>query len=134
MTGQVKAALMEQQENAMKIEVPRTQIIDAWAFKGTVYCTIWSDDRPLRKKIMYRLIHRTLSDAAVEVLAANVEMAGSIDLFLWDLVARREPEAATRNDLIKEGKRTGICQVCHRKLTHPKSIAAGIGPVCAGRV
>jgi hypothetical protein len=31
------------------------------------------------------------------------------------------------------GRRTGRCQVCHRLLTNPDSIAAGIGPVCAGR-
>ncbi len=28
------------------------------------------------------------------------------------------------------GKRTYICEVCHRRLTDPKSIARGIGPVC----
>lgn len=28
-------------------------------------------------------------------------------------------------------KATGKCGVCHTKLTDPKSIAAGIGPVCA---
>lgn len=33
-----------------------------------------------------------------------------------------------------EGKATGICQVCGRELTDPKSIASGIGPVCEGRV
>lgn len=32
---------------------------------------------------------------------------------------------------IAYGKRTGRCTVCHRKLTDPKSIEAGIGPICA---
>lgn len=32
------------------------------------------------------------------------------------------------------GKQTGFCWVCHRKLTVAKSIAAGIGPVCAKKV
>ena len=31
------------------------------------------------------------------------------------------------------GKRTRICEVCHRPLTDPKSIARGIGPVCQQR-
>ncbi len=32
------------------------------------------------------------------------------------------------------GRKTGRCMVCGRKLTHPASIAAGIGPVCAGKL
>jgi hypothetical protein len=33
--------------------------------------------------------------------------------------------------VIAYAKATGKCGVCHTKLTDPKSIAAGIGPVCA---
>lgn len=33
-----------------------------------------------------------------------------------------------------EGKASGVCQVCGRELTDPKSIESGIGPVCEGRV
>jgi hypothetical protein len=32
------------------------------------------------------------------------------------------------------GVETGICCVCSAFLTDPKSVSAGIGPVCAGRV
>lgn len=32
------------------------------------------------------------------------------------------------------GKRTGVCGVCSKTLTDPKSVKAGIGPVCAGRI
>lgn len=32
------------------------------------------------------------------------------------------------------GKRTGRCGICGRELTDPASIAAGIGPICAGRL
>lgn len=39
-----------------------------------------------------------------------------------------DPKAAA----IKAGRLTGICAVCARELTDPESIAAGIGPVCAG--
>jgi hypothetical protein len=31
------------------------------------------------------------------------------------------------------GRTTGICCVCTTTLTDPKSIAAGIGPVCSGK-
>ena len=36
--------------------------------------------------------------------------------------------------IVEEGKKTGTCGICSRTLTDPDSIAAGIGPVCAGRV
>lgn len=32
------------------------------------------------------------------------------------------------------GHQIGKCAICHRKLTDPESIAAGIGPVCAGKL
>lgn len=32
------------------------------------------------------------------------------------------------------GRQIGECGKCHRTLTNPDSIAAGIGPVCAGRL
>jgi hypothetical protein len=32
------------------------------------------------------------------------------------------------------GRRTGRCMVCGRRLTHPASVAEGIGPVCSGRL
>lgn len=31
------------------------------------------------------------------------------------------------------GQRTGTCCICSRELTHPVSVASGIGPVCADR-
>ena len=31
------------------------------------------------------------------------------------------------------GKRTGQCSCCGRELTNPASVAAGIGPICAGK-
>lgn len=36
--------------------------------------------------------------------------------------------------LASEGRATGICSVCNRELTDPESIAAGIGPICGGRI
>lgn len=39
----------------------------------------------------------------------------------------RDPFAAA----VEHGKLTGQCSICSRKLTDPKSVAAGIGPKCA---
>ena len=150
MTGQVKAMWMEEQEMAhegtpFEREIVRTPIVEAWAFKGQVYCKAFVNANPskegmnLRRLNMYRLISRELSDERAEATAAKVLEAGDVDLFLWTEVktvwegegGERKP---TRDELIAEGKRTGVCQVCNRKLTNPESIAAGIGPVCAGRI
>jgi hypothetical protein len=38
-----------------------------------------------------------------------------------------------REASIAYGRELGVCGVCGRTLTVPESIAAGIGPVCAGR-
>lgn len=40
---------------------------------------------------------------------------------------------ATRDEVAAYGRRTGVCGCCGRTLTDPKSIAAGIGPICASR-
>lgn len=51
-------------------------------------------------------------------------LLGALDAFAAD------PMTA----LVEFGKTTGICGCCGRKLTDPKSVAAGIGPVCSGKV
>lgn len=139
--GAVKAMWMEQRDmSTPKIE--RTPVIEAWAFKGQVYCKLWRDsggEFNLRQLVMYRLSGHTLSDDKAETTALNVEHQGDIDLFLWEqvkLVWEGGPGSHTpsRDELIAEGKRTGVCQVCHRKLTNPESIKKGIGPVCEGRI
>lgn len=45
------------------------------------------------------------------------------------LAAASDPRAAA----IAYGQRTGTCSVCHRLLTDPESVDAGIGPVCASK-
>jgi hypothetical protein len=35
---------------------------------------------------------------------------------------------------VEHGKLTGCCSICSRKLTDPASVAAGIGPICAGKM
>ena len=150
--GAVKAIWMDAGEpdletwnmNRNDEAIVRTPIIEAWAFKGAVYCKLWRNAKAdgtstLRQLAMFRLISRPLSDERAEATAARVEEAGDIDLFLWTEIkvvweGEGGKQKPTREELIAEGKRTGICQVCHRKLTNPKSIEAGIGPVCAGRI
>lgn len=46
------------------------------------------------------------------------------------LAARENPKEA----LAKWGRQTGQCGVCGRDLIDPESVAAGIGPVCAGKL
>lgn len=36
----------------------------------------------------------------------------------------------TKEQAAAHGRKTGICMICSRTLTDPKSIAAGIGPIC----
>lgn len=36
----------------------------------------------------------------------------------------------TKDQAAAYGRKTGICMICNRTLTDPKSIAAGIGPIC----
>ena len=45
-----------------------------------------------------------------------------------------EDDRLTLDQAQAYGKATGMCCVCGTTLTDPKSIAAGIGPVCAGRL
>ena len=54
---------------------------------------------------------------------------GNLSIVLEQLVKDDENFQAS---VIAYGKRTGRCGVCHRPLTNPASIAAGIGPICAG--
>lgn len=44
-----------------------------------------------------------------------------------------EIEADPKAAAIAYGKATGNCCICSKTLTNPESIAAGIGPVCAGK-
>ena len=39
--------------------------------------------------------------------------------------------ADPRGEAVRYGKRTGRCSCCGAELSNPKSIAAGIGPICA---
>lgn len=42
-------------------------------------------------------------------------------------------EMGAKESSAEYGRYSGVCGVCHRTLTNPDSIQAGIGPVCASR-
>ena len=57
----------------------------------------------------------------------------------WDyfkgMVSQLLPEHRISLDHAKSfGREHGFCLICGATLTDPKSVAAGIGPICAGRV
>jgi hypothetical protein len=54
--------------------------------------------------------------------------ATDADKTALQVIAANPAEAATRY-----GKMTRECSCCGRELTHPESIAAGIGPICASK-
>lgn len=47
-------------------------------------------------------------------------------------IATGEARRLTVEEAAAYGRRTGRCMCCGRTLTNPESIAAGIGPICAG--
>ena len=44
-----------------------------------------------------------------------------------------EDERLTREQAVEFGRLYGVCGICGRTLTDERSIADGIGPICAGR-
>lgn len=66
--------------------------------------------------------------------AKRLNLAGGFD---YEQGAIRKLSAADKMSLAQAkafGVESGICCVCGAFLTDPKSVAEGIGPVCAGRV
>lgn len=69
--------------------------------------------------------------------AKRLDTDGATARFTYDpgAIYRLNPEQRmTREQAEQFGVETGICCVCAATLTDPKSIARGIGPVCAKRV
>lgn len=48
-------------------------------------------------------------------------------------ILRRITEIGPKDCAVAYGRKTHHCGMCGRELTNPESIAAGIGPICAGR-
>lgn len=84
----------------------------------------WSDDREL------------------VVMIARSKETGNLYGKVWDGHSFRYQPGALRlaaipmtlDEAAAFGHETGRCCCCARKLTNPDSIAAGIGPICAGRM
>jgi hypothetical protein len=58
----------------------------------------------------------------------NIKNRTQVRMIL-DLIAR-DPKGS----MLEYGRRIGRCGHCHRTLTDSESIAAGIGPICAGKM
>jgi hypothetical protein len=52
------------------------------------------------------------------------------DVWNWLKKFRKDPLTIIQ----QTGRATGVCCICNKFLTHPDSVAAGIGPICAGRM
>ncbi len=100
----------------------RETVRKAWIFRSRVFA--------FTKSGKYRHPHKD----NVEVLLQRIEKAGSIDPKHWEpVVEKKAAKDRTEAEAAEYGKRTGRCGVCHRKLTDPVSIEAGIGPICRGK-
>lgn len=72
--------------------------------------------------------------------AGKVTPAGELRI-IRDMAEHREEITKTLESIAADplgfatayGKETGICCCCNRELTDPVSVAAGIGPICAGK-
>lgn len=69
------------------------------------------------------------------------EYLGKVDGIVFKPVSGGESAAATLLEIavdpkaaaVAYGRETGVCACCGRTLTDPESVAAGIGPICAGK-
>jgi hypothetical protein len=77
------------------------------------------------------------SKTSGRVYALRLVVDGDAGSFQYDPGAIRglRPEHRMSIEQAREfGHEFGVCCVCGATLTDPKSIEAGIGPICAGRV
>ena len=81
------------------------------------------------------------ADREQVVMIARSKETGNLYGKVWDGDAFRYQPGALRlaaipmtlEEAAAFGHQTGRCCCCARKLTNPESVAAGIGPICAGR-
>lgn len=66
--------------------------------------------------------------------AKRLNTAGGFDYEQGAIRKLTAGDKMTLEDAKAFGVETGLCCVCGAFLTDPKSVTAGIGPVCAGRV
>lgn len=90
---------------------------------------------------VFKYATRGSTPGAIFVIADNEfdEYLGKIHLGKFRPVPACTPEqeqailAAAANPLeaiVAFGRQTGKCSICHRPLTDPKSVDAGVGPIC----
>lgn len=62
-------------------------------------------------------------------------LIGSQWVYAAGAIAKIKPETKLTLEAAKAyGRKTGRCIICQAELTDPKSVEAGIGPVCAKRI
>jgi len=89
-----------------------------YEYEGAIYCVAPSKQNPTRTiaKVLRNEGHRGVWD------------------FARGMIYRLKPEHRISLDRAKSfGHMYGFCMICGRTLTDPKSVEAGIGPVCAKR-
>lgn len=90
--------------------------------EGDVYLVVRSEKGNLYAKKLVTTMHGT----QVHKLTFEYDKGSVFKI--------QSTDRMTLADVAALGKTTGHCWICTRKLTVQKSIAAGIGPVCAKRV
>jgi hypothetical protein len=95
-------------------------IVKPSKYDGKVY--VFSHDKELNQ-------WGTLSNKYLGWLTASGTNLGDAELIAAAQVAAADPATAAK----AYGIKTGTCSCCGRTLTDPKSISAGIGPICADR-
>ena len=81
---------------------------------------------------VYRVVK---SKQSGNLYAKKLNLAnGGFDYVSGAIYRLRESDRLTLDQARAIGQETGVCIVCGAFLTDPKSVAAGIGPVCAKRV
>lgn len=79
-------------------------------------------------------IFKVVKSQAQRLYAQVLTPAGSWEYAPGWVVKLSADDRMTKDEAAEYGRAHGRCLVCGRTLTNPESIAAGIGPICAGRV
>jgi len=80
------------------------------------------------------LVYKVQASKSTGNLYAKVFTAEGYDYAPGAMRVLKSATRLTLEQAAEMGVKTGRCVVCARLLTDPDSVAAGIGPICAGRL
>lgn len=111
----------------------RVTVADGWyrfpGTDGTPYVVVkWNREKT--RRYAQRLYLEDDGDGHRGTWVYEAGLIGRLARALDDGTA----EALSQDEARAFGKLYGVCAVCGRRLTHPRSIEDGIGPVCSGRL